>query len=143
MEQEHRSTVQVKLKGPEWVTRRIKPRPFLTPENIESRLDFVQQALAGDPNKRHLMWTDTADYDEKYFQLPGYSGKIRHHENSPEKSFSDAQYPKCKSKRFLPKIMVGCAISRPLKGDDGEWIRDGKVAIVIIAGFASLYCAIN
>ncbi|XP_074298008.1 uncharacterized protein LOC141628807 [Silene latifolia] len=41
----------------------------------------------------------------------------------------DVQYRACQSKRFKTKVMFMCAVSRPVYGDNGEMIFDGKIGI--------------
>ena len=36
---------------------------------------------------------------------------------------------RCQSRRYIPKIMVGCAITRP-QWKDGKWVKGGVVGIV-------------
>ena len=45
------------------------PRNLLSEKNKTERLDFCEHALSGPATKRHVMWTDTADQDEKIFRL--------------------------------------------------------------------------
>ena len=123
--------VREEMKGSKWRETRIKPRPKLTEDNIAERKVFCQHALSGDPKKRKLMWIDTVDYDEKIFELPGFSGKVKHHVDSPLKE--EVEYPKCQSRRYIPKIMVGAAIARPMwnaKKRDWDKKKNGKVCLV-------------
>ncbi|XP_074271641.1 uncharacterized protein LOC141595574 [Silene latifolia] len=41
----------------------------------------------------------------------------------------DVPYRACQSKRFISKVMFMCAVSRPVYGDNGEMIFDGKIGI--------------
>ncbi|XP_074291348.1 uncharacterized protein LOC141618139 [Silene latifolia] len=41
----------------------------------------------------------------------------------------DVPYRACQSKRFITKVMFMCAVTRPVYGDNGEMIFDGKIGI--------------
>ena len=78
------------------------------------------------------MWTDTVDYDEKIFKLPGYSGKLRFHPDSEPESDDEDLNKTCNSKRFIPGIMIGAAVCRPVwdkKNGTFDSVQNGKVGI--------------
>ena len=100
-----RRTVDRNLKKEEYKYKRIKPRPKLTEQNIIDRKAFSYAVLKDNRKTRHKCWIDCTDIDEKIWKLPGFSGKLRYHNDSDPESDDEQLHPQCQSKRFIPGIM--------------------------------------
>ena len=127
-----KSTVNRQFKKHKWIHRPVRVLPKLKEHNFRERDEWTSVCLSGPRRNRHMMWTDTADYDEKIFKLPGYSGKVRYHPDSEPGSDDEDLNKTCNSKRFIPGIMIGAAVTRPVwDKSKGTWDekRNGKVGI--------------
>ena len=125
-------TIRRHLNEGKWHKKYVRAAPSLKDFNITERNEWTAVIFSGRPSDRHKFWIDTADYDGKYYPPPGYSGKVRFHPSSPIKEDDPDLNKTCHSKRFLPKVMIGCAVTRPkwnraLKARDP--VHNGKVGI--------------
>ncbi|KAL6494271.1 hypothetical protein OROGR_031071 [Orobanche gracilis] len=101
----------------EWVkAKKLVPhtsavKPFLTSQDKLTRLNWSLGQLAGLIEGGKLMFQtmhNTIHVDEKWFYLTKERGRYYLAPGEIE------TYRGCKSKRFIPKIMFNCAISRPV-----------------------------
>ncbi|XP_074378409.1 uncharacterized protein LOC141719949 [Apium graveolens] len=101
-------------------------KPFLTPSNMEARVNFVLKHI--ESSTLHIKPTyidmfSIVHIDEKWFYMTRTSQKCY--------LLPDEQEPhrRCKSKRFITKIMFMSAVARPRYDADGNCTFDGKIAI--------------
>eukprot|EP00975_Prorocentrum_lima_P017787 3752764-Prorocentrum_lima.AAC.1 len=115
------STVTRALATYKFTQKRIRARHPIKSDCASRRLRYA---------KKHLYdkWMYRAECDEKIFCLPGFSGKLRFHEESPVKGEDEeALYPSVASRRHIPWIMVLAVVTRPRFG---RHPKSGKIAIV-------------
>ncbi|VFQ65353.1 unnamed protein product [Cuscuta campestris] len=116
----------------EWIKRGLLRshsnaiKPYLTDANKISRLRFCLDQV--EPysmpiHPRFKSFHNVLHIDEKWFFMSKTSQKfyLLPDEADP--------YRACKSKRFIAKVMFLCVVGRPLFGDNGEVLWDGKVGI--------------
>ncbi|XP_042003836.1 uncharacterized protein LOC121752814 [Salvia splendens] len=112
-------------------SRQLKPhtsaiKPTLTEANKLARmkwcLSHIQATLEEGKLLYHSMH-NIVHIDEKLFYMTKTSDRYY---LLPDK---DMPYRSCKSKRFITKVMFMAAVSRPLFGNDGETIFDGKICL--------------
>ncbi|XP_074271721.1 uncharacterized protein LOC141595657 [Silene latifolia] len=101
-------------------------KPSLTDSNKLQRLIFALSSIFVERNSGVVKFKDMSlqiHIDEKWFYITKTTDSfyILDEEEPP--------YRSCQSKRFIPKVMFMCAVCRPLYGDNGELIVDGKLGI--------------
>ena len=101
-------------------------KPFLTPSNMEARVNFVLKHIESSTlhtNPTYIDMFSIVHIDEKWFYMTRISQKYY--------LLPDEQEPhrRCKSKRFITKIMFMSAVARPRYDADGNCTFDGKIGI--------------
>ncbi|XP_042033532.1 uncharacterized protein LOC121780072 [Salvia splendens] len=101
-------------------------KPNLTADHMLLRLRFTLQSLELDRILNRIMFRNmdnTIHIDEKWFYITQGSQRfyLAPGEAEPHRT--------CKNKKFISKIMFMCAVSRPLFGQNGEVLFDGKIGI--------------
>ncbi|XP_074301159.1 uncharacterized protein LOC141632512 [Silene latifolia] len=101
-------------------------KPSLTDSNKLQRLIFSLSSIFVERNSGVVKFKDMSlkiHIDEKWFYITKTTDSfyILEEEEPP--------YRSCQSKRFITKVMFMCAVCRPLYGDNGELIFDGKLGI--------------
>jgi transposase len=105
----------------------IKPRPKITPQNaVERKIYATKLVKVKDLEHTRLK------VDEKWFTVPGLTGKLSYHEDSDDED--EEQYPSQGHKRHPPQIMVIAGVTKPVlkegwTTEDDKWEKDGKVFI--------------
>ncbi|XP_057792582.1 uncharacterized protein LOC131009299 [Salvia miltiorrhiza] len=101
-------------------------KPDLTAPNKLLRLRFSLEALEWNRIVRSLSFKtmhNTFHIDEKWFYITKTSQRFY---LTPEKT---EPHRTCKSKKFIQKVMFMCVVCRPVFGDDGSCLFDGKIGI--------------
>ncbi|XP_057775076.1 uncharacterized protein LOC130994057 [Salvia miltiorrhiza] len=101
-------------------------KPDLTAPNKLLRLRFCLDNIEYDRLQDKLKFKsmyNTIHIDEKWFYITKASHRfyLTPAEAEPHRS--------CKSKKFIKKVMFVCAVCRPIFGDDGSVLFDGKIGI--------------
>ncbi|KAK9672664.1 hypothetical protein RND81_12G115600 [Saponaria officinalis] len=100
--------------------------PKLTDANKIKRLIFSLSSTYVDMNLNVIKFKDMSQQvhiDEKWFYI---TKTTESYYILPEEEES---YRACQSKIFITKVMFMCAVSRPLFGEEGELLFDGKIGI--------------
>ncbi|XP_057771071.1 uncharacterized protein LOC130990859 [Salvia miltiorrhiza] len=105
-------------------TNAIKPE--LTAPNKLSRMRFCLEHIEYDRLLEKLQFKcmrNTIHIDEKWFYITKSSHKfyLTPAEAEPHRT--------CKSKKFITKVMFLCSVCRPIFGEDGRVLFDGKIGI--------------
>ncbi|XP_057811364.1 uncharacterized protein LOC131025581 [Salvia miltiorrhiza] len=101
-------------------------KPNLTAANKLLRMRFSLEALEVDRVLNKIKFKtmhNTVHIDEKWFYITKGAHRfyLAPEEVEPHRT--------CQSKKFIGKIMFICAASRPIFGDNGEVLFDGKIGI--------------
>jgi hypothetical protein len=110
-----------------YVGRGIKIRPIITPKNAVERKAYAKELIkAKDEEHTRLK------VDEKWFTVPGLSGKLNYHPDSDEEDVD--HYKSMQSKSHPEQIMVIAGVAKPVLKQGwtaGEefWDKTGKVFI--------------
>lgn len=101
-------------------------KPEITEKNKFQRLNYSLNALEQDSNANQIKFSsmhNVVHIDEKWFYM------TREIERVYKTPGEDDPYRACKSKRFIPKVMFMCAVSRPIFNCDGQVLFDGKIGL--------------
>lgn len=101
-------------------------KPFLTDENKLHRLAYAaDHVIDVDGEKKWSGMYEEIHVDEKWFFISQETQKV--YLTSNEKENNLVPNRKCKSKRYLIKVMFLCAVARPRFNDNGQCLFDGKI----------------
>ena len=101
-------------------------KPYLTDEHKLHRLAYAaDHVIEVDGEKKWDGMYEEIHVDEKWFFISQETQRVYLTQNEKETNKVPAR--KCKSKRYLIKVMFLCAVARPRFNDDGGIIFDGLI----------------
>ena len=101
-------------------------KPFLTDENKLHRIAYAaDHVITVNGGSFYDGMYNEIHVDEKWFFISKETQRV--YLTQREKRNGDYPKRKCKSKRYLIKVMFLCAVARPRMNEDGEVIFDGMI----------------